>query len=284
MKPNSIAQRIISVTEPADRLIIQDFPVESEVPGDCDDITVVSANLWHDWPRYRDIRERLGCFTKLVKDEGVDIILLQEVVRTKNFAVDEWLHKNLGMAYVYSPANGNVSGIGFEEGLAIFSRFPISAPCLAQLSDRRNPLVKRIALGISIKTIWGVMSAFSVHLGINGRQNEAQFSRLFEWVEENSGEMPALIGGDFNAGERSSQIQRAQNSWQDTFRYLNPGSDGFTHEIQWPWGGVLHKSRLDYVFLRRGGSFWNVTEARHVTMRDCQISDHKPVLIKLSNK
>lgn len=279
---NSITQQILSGDEPSERFIIRGFPKGYEIPEVSDHITVLSANLWHDWPRYRDLRERLEYFSELVKAERVDIILLQEVARTKEFAVDEWLNKHLEMAYVYSRANGDSKGIGFEEGLAIFSRYPISLPRLAQLSDTRNPFVRRIGLGISICTTWGELVAYSVHLGINGHQNEIQYSRLFHWVEEKSGELPALIGGDFNAQEKTSQIRHAQEEWEDTFRYLNPESDGFTHEIQWPWGGVMHRSRLDYVFLRNGLKPWKVVEARHVSMRGCQISDHKPVLIRIA--
>ena len=60
------------------------------------------------------------------------------------------------------------------------------------------------------------------------------FIRLYIWVEDKSGKLPALIGGYFNAREYTPQIQRAQDSWQDTFRCLNPESDRFTHTIHWP--------------------------------------------------
>jgi len=274
------AQRISAVTEPSGRISIMDDPENYRGRTSDQHVAILTANLWHDWPRQRKFRERLECFVELVQKEAVDILLLQELARIKDFKTDEWLADQLGMAYVYSRANGHASEIGFEEGLAVFSRFPINKPRLVQLSDHKNPFVRRIALGTSIEVYGGNLLAFTVHLGINGRQNESQFCRLINWVEEQSGSVPAVIGGDFNARENTSQIRHAQNSWQDSFREINPDDDGFTHEIQWPWGGTLTRSRLDYLFLRKGKIPWRVDEARHIETDDCSVSDHKPVLIK----
>jgi len=279
-KIKPFAQHIISLTEPSGRILIMDDPGNQELKKPVEHVTVLTANLWHDWPRRRRLRERLECFVELIKSEKVDIVLLQELARTPEFAADEWLSSQLGMAYVYSRANGHAHGIGFEEGLAVFSRFPLSKPRLAQLSDQRNPFTRRIALGASIETTWGEFIAFSVHLGLNGRQNENQVSRLINWVDKQSGNIPAIIGGDFNAQEHTRQVKSAQKSWHDTYRNIHPGTDGYTHEIQWPWGGILKQSRLDYLFLKKGNHAWNVFEARQLDMKYCPISDHTPVLIK----
>jgi endonuclease/exonuclease/phosphatase family metal-dependent hydrolase len=255
-----IAKRVLSIAEPSGRIVFMENPGIREINKTDENITILTVNLWHDWPRRRQLRERLACFVELVRDEDADIILLQELTRTPDFAADEWLSDQLGMAYLYSRANGHAHGIGFEEGLAVYSRFPIRKPRLAQLSDRRNPFTRR--------------------LGINGRQNENQFSRLIRWVEKQSGNSSAVIGGDFNAQEHTRQVRNAQKSWQDSYRSIHPGTDGYTHEIQWPWGGILKQSRLDYLFLKKGKHTWNVFEARQLDMYDCSISDHKPVLIK----
>lgn len=275
-----ITQRIISVAEPSGRISIMDDPENQGQRTFDEQVVILTANLWHDWPRQRRFRERLECFLELVQKEKADILLLQELARTKDLKTDEWLADELGMAYVYSRANGHASEIGFEEGLAVYSRFPLKNPRLAQLSDHKNPFFRRIALGTSIEIYGKDLLVFTVHLGINGRQNESQFCRLISWVEEQSGQVPAVIGGDFNARENTTQIRNAQFSWHDSFREFNPGDDGFTHEIQWPWGRTLTRSRLDYLFLRKGDLPWRVDEARQVEMDNCSVSDHKPVLIK----
>lgn len=277
---NPFTERIISVTEPLGRISIMDNPIKEGNRTADEQISILTANLWHDWPRQRRSIERLECFIELVLEEGVDILLLQELARTKDFKTDEWLADQLGMAYVYSRANGHANEVGFEEGLAVFSRFPIKEPRLAQLSGYKNPFFRRIALGTEIEVYGENLLAFTVHLGINGRQNEEQLNRLMNWVDEQSGSAPTVIGGDFNARENTSQIRRAQNYWYDTFREFNPQKDGFTHEIQWPWGGILSRSRLDYLFLKKGIASWRVDEARQLKISDCRVSDHTPVLLK----
>jgi endonuclease/exonuclease/phosphatase family metal-dependent hydrolase len=274
-------RRIISVTKPSGGISMVDNP-KSEISMPLEDrLTILTANLCHDWPRKRGLKGRLECFAELVDKQDADILLLQEIARTKEIYADEWLGEKLGMAYVYSRANGHAKNIGFEEGLGVFSRFPIAEPRLAQLSDHMSPFHRRIALGASIKTNIGEIVAFSVHLAINSRKNRSQVSRLKDWVDEQSGVVPAVIGGDFNAEEHSSQIQSAQSSWCDSYRVINPGDAGYTHQLHWPWGEVLRQSRLDYLFLRRGESQWSVDEARPLEMDYCSISDHRPVLTKI---
>ncbi|HEX7975934.1 MAG TPA: endonuclease/exonuclease/phosphatase family protein [Anaerolineales bacterium] len=273
-------RRVSAVAEPARRLSIRPFP-ENPAHERGAGITILSANLWHDWPRYRRLEERLDDFSRLVEAHRADIVLLQEVARTPRLRADEWLSKRLGMAYVYSRANGHEQKIGFEEGVAIFSRFPLHQPLLQELGDQRNPFVRRLALGITAETHLGRLKAFSVHLGLARRQNAAQLAHLRSWVAEQAGELPALVGGDFNAREGTSQIRQAQSAWLDPFRRLHPLAAGFTHELHWPWGAVLHRSRLDYIFLRSGARPWQVVEARPIEGPGKPHSDHQAVLVRL---
>jgi endonuclease/exonuclease/phosphatase (EEP) superfamily protein YafD len=94
--------------------------------------------------------------------------------------------------------------------------------------------------------------------------------------------LPALVGGDFNAGEGTRQIKALQRSWLDTFRQLNPFADGATHELRWPWGGLLRRQRLDYIFLKAGQGHWSVLEARHLVTPGMPHSDHRAVLLRLA--
>lgn len=165
----------------------------------------MTANLWHDWPRQRRLLSRLEAFAAMVQRERVDVLLLQEVSRTPDLHVDAWLGQQLGMAYVYARANGDEAALGFEEGLAVFSRFALTAPRLRQLQPEPLPFVRRLALGVTVRTSWGEIPAFSVHLALARRQNAAQLDDLRRWI----GDAPAIIGGDFNAHETTPQIQGA---------------------------------------------------------------------------
>ena len=276
-----LAVRVLAVAEPAGRLSLKPLPAHLTARG-CETLTVLSANLWHDWPRRREWPERLESFAQLVEAESADIVLLQEVARTPGLRADEWLARRLGMAYTYSRANGHEEAIGFEEGLAVFSRFPVVTPLLRHLGARANPFVRRLALGADVETPCGSLLVFSVHLGLLRRQNAEQLAHLRAWVGEAAGARGALIGGDFNAHERSSRIAQTQRMWLDTFRHLHPHADGTTHELRWPGKLLLGRRRLGYLFLHPGERRWSVLEARHVDAPGGPHSDHRAVLARLA--
>lgn len=264
-------------------LVFQPLPQDAPVhAADLRPLTLLSTNLWHDWPRYRDQEERLERLARLIEREQVDIALLQEVTRRPALRVDEWLSRRLGMAYVYSQANGHESAIGFEEGIAIFSRYPLARPQRRQLDKRARRFVRRLAVGVDVATDAGPLAVFSVHLGLLPHHNAQQFASLQSWVTAVAGGQSAIIGGDFNAPETSTQIAQARGHWLDTFRHLNPHSDGATHELRWPWGRPLRRKRLDYLFLQAGRQPWRVLEVRHLHPPDGPHSDHHAVLARLS--
>lgn len=217
----------------------------------------------------------------MTEAQKADVILLQEVSRRPNICVDQWLSERLGMAFAYSRANGNEAGIGFEEGLAVLSRFPIQTLHLRQLGSNLNAFIHRLALGATVNSPWGPFVAFSVHLAMLRRQNALQLARLHTWLKTATGGLPAVIGGDFNSSEDSPQITRARSIWTDTFRLLHPNADGTTHELHTPLGGVLRRSRLDYIFLQPGEAKWEVLETRHLDGCAGPHSDHRAVLTRL---
>jgi len=250
--------------------------------GSCNSVTIISANLWHDWPRHRRVLERAEDFASLVEAHSAEIILLQEVSRTRYLRLDEWLAQRLGMTYAYSRVNGHLESIGFEEGLAILSRYPLSAPILKPLGGGRNPLVRRLALGAVVASPCGPLFAVSVHLGLRRRHNIAQLACLRAWLARAADGLPALIGGDFNATEAAPHMARTRHIWLDTFRHLHPSADGTTHVLRWPWGATLRRSRLDYIFYQPGIAGWQVLEASSLTAPNRPHSDHKAVLARLA--
>lgn len=245
-------------------------------------LTVMSANLCHDWPRHRRWAERMESFACLAEREKADVLLLQEVARTRRLRADQWIAHRLGMAFAYSRANGHERGIGFEEGVAVFSRYPLDAPRLHVLGRGAIPWVSRVALGVTVHTPFGRILAFSAHLGILPFGNKVQVEQLCSWIGWMAGRRPALIGGDFNAAEDTPQMRRIREVWIDTFRRLHPDADGTTHELRWPWGGSVRRRRLDYLFLRPGRAAWSVLEARHVRASPWPHSDHHAVVLRLA--
>jgi endonuclease/exonuclease/phosphatase family metal-dependent hydrolase len=274
---------VAAVKEPTNQVIYYATPATQTNAKPCKPITIISANLWHDWPRHRQLFPRLSAFADLAETEAADIVLLQEVARTTKLKVDEWLAERLGMGYAYARANGHESGIGFEEGLAVFSRFPLGTPQWHQLGASALQMSQRMALGANVNTPCGNLMVYSVHLGIYAKENFRQINRLQDWIGSTASEQTALIGGDFNAHENKSQIHHIQKRWLDIFRYMNPDGDGTTHEIRWPWGQPLRRHRLDYLFMQKGGTHWNVLDAKHISAKVGKgfHSDHRAVMARV---
>jgi len=276
----AFAKAAISVAEPAGRISLQSEPHPVPVE-DCGAYTVLSANLWHDWPRFKNLEERLEGFAKLVQSERVDLLLLQELARIPNFKADEWLAERLNMAYVYSRANGSQK-IGFEEGLGVYSRFPLKRlPFIRQMSQAHNPFSRRLALGVEVDTPCGEIVAFSAHLGLMRKQNARQLRELYAWVKEITSGRSAIIAGDFNVSEGARHMKHVRSTWLDTFREIHLYRRSPTHVIRWPWGGALLSHRLDYIFLQPGYPEWQVLDVRHIDPHEGPHSDHRAVLARL---
>jgi endonuclease/exonuclease/phosphatase family metal-dependent hydrolase len=221
-------------------------------------------------------------FARMIEAVGADVVLVQEVVRTSDRQMDHWLAERLGMGHSYTRANGHQASIGFEEGLAVYSRFPLLSTRVRRLEPRFSRFVNRLALGAELLTPFGSFWAFSVHLGLLQSQNASQLHDLHQWVTTVTGTRSAVIGGDFNAAEHTPQIQAARRRWLDTFRVLHPLADATTHILRWPWGSPLRRSRLDYLFLHRAEPDWQVVEARNLSADELPVSDHRAVLVRIS--
>ncbi len=242
-------------------------------------LTVLCANLWHDWPRRQRWPERLESFARLAEDVEADILLLQEVARTRTLRADRWMADRLGYALTYARANGDLDAIGFDEGPAILSRFPLGEVRVHQLSRGRNPFARRVALAAETETPFGPLLVVSVHLGLVQRHNAGQIRRLRGWVAAIAGSSPAVVAGDFNAPESRSEIAATRREWTDTFRLVHPERDAATHTRA--RRRPRHR-RLDYIFVAQPpGAPWDVVEAAHLDAPGGPHSDHRAVLARL---
>lgn len=278
------AGKVRALRQVPERMAVRPWPRCIRPAPQADELVVLTANLWHDWPLRRRLPERLEAFAQLVEAEGVDLVLLQEVARWRDLWVDEWLGDRLGMAYAFSSANGDVSTIGFEEGPAILSRYPLQGAHHLRLDTGSSSLVRRKGLAAQVLTPAGPLWASSVHLSLVAGPNRSQIQRLEEWAHERARSAPVLIGGDFNAPEWSKRIRSLGSRWQDLYRHLWPSGDSATFELRWPWGGPLLRQRLDYLFLRRGLHPWRPVEARIIRAAGGHSSDHSFVLARLRSQ
>lgn len=274
-----LTKRFHAVSQHAGWITLRESPQLGEWQDD-GSLTVLSANLWHDWPHQHRWRERLEAVARLVEEQEVDFALLQEVARTRSLRADDWLADRLGMASAYARANGDLDSIGFEEGLAILSRRPIEQVQIRQLGQSRNPLTRRIALAAAIRTRGGRLWVTSVHLALHRDRNAGQLRLLREWITDISQDDLAVIGGDFNAPEDRREIERTQEQWIDAVRTRHPDDPAHTHG-----GGRWRRGsrRLDYIFLKQPRSqSWRIINAEHRDGPAGAHSDHRAVVTRVA--
>ena len=246
-----------------------------DAPSTAGQLTVLTANLQNPYARGRvgshALIDRLERFARAVEAEEAGILLCQEVGRGRDFRVDEWLAARLGMTSFYQRANGDAGRWGREEGLAILSRYPLSAPVTCLVG---GGLWRRPALGAMATTPLGEVAVYTAHLSLRPWRNRRQAANLRAWVEATAGERPAIIGGDFNADETAPHMAALRRVWTDAYRATHPAGEGWTHELSL-FGRVLARRRLDYLFLRQGQS--NIRVVNSCVTKGAAFSDHRAV-------
>ncbi|MEA3439381.1 MAG: endonuclease/exonuclease/phosphatase family protein [Chloroflexota bacterium] len=220
-----------------------------------DSIRVISLNMLHGYQNFDNLSARLDLIAGEIQSLDADIVLLQEVPWTQGTGnAAEHLSQRLGMNYAYYRANGNRKIIGFEEGEAILSRYPIENPKGIELHPRASVFEHRVVLQASIATHLGEVLVFVTHL-TNGDPdiNAKQSAALLEYVDQQD-ICYRIVAGDLNAQEDSVQIKSLSDCWIDTYRIVNPDLNGFTcciDNINSAPDETLEK-RIDYIFIAPG--------------------------------
>lgn len=152
---------------------------------------------------------------------------LQEVNQTAA-AVARMLEE-AGCAYHWSWLPAKIGYDRYDEGMAVFSRAPITAAenlLLSQINDYNNWKTRR-ALGICAGDVW----YYTVHLGW-WKDEEEPFADQWNILAAAAGAKPlAFLLGDFNSeadvrGEGYDLILRS--GWQDTYRLARQRDEGYT--------------------------------------------------------
>jgi endonuclease/exonuclease/phosphatase family metal-dependent hydrolase len=218
-----------------------------------------------------------------------DIVALQEASQSRRHGnVPERIARRLGMQVIFAPATERLFGfwpldqlivglMGFKEGSAILSRFPIVASEVYDLPRCRRWLDPRILLRAELSTPAGPLQIFSTH---TARGDECQIQRVGELVREHRGTGPALLMGDFNTPETSRVVAalREEASFVDAFRSANPDATGAT---VWQRIEVERRTasrRVDFIFVLNGlESMTGVRSSRVVLDRPGRLPDGAPL-------
>ena len=168
-------------------------------------LRVVTYNLLHDGPGSgffkgsTYLEDRLEMAIRELKTLDPDILAVQEASDSRRHGnVPERLARALGLHVVFAPATEHMFGLrpldsvivgllGFKEGSAVLSRFPIAASQVYELPRRRNWYDSRILLRAELSTAWEPLQIFSAH---TARGAECQMERVGEIVRISSATAP----------------------------------------------------------------------------------------------
>jgi len=255
-------------------------------------LRVLSLNMLHGFPRFERLDARLDLIAAEIRRLDPDIVCLQEVPWHWGSAAQD-LAERAGFNYLYLRANGNRWTILFEEGEAFLSRYPLRDAAATELEGSAGFFEHRVALQATAITPWGDLRVVSTHLTHGDPAvNEAQAASLVALVSAGTPQgLPAVVAGDFNAREDSSQIRALRAAdWIDTFRAAHPDDPGLTCCID----GVTdpdqaHGKRIDYLFLVPGDEPVSVLDSRIILNRPVPwgdgrlwASDHAGLLTTLA--
>ncbi|MXW01129.1 MAG: serine hydrolase [Holophagales bacterium] len=185
-------------------------------------LRVLQLNAFHGYPdpegrlvvpgRPSDRLRRAGHLATEVSRLQPDVVVLQEAW----CAVDEgcladYLAGELGFHAVYARANGSLRWLGFEEGSAILSRFPVADPRVWPLGPDRDAFERRIALTARIDYPGLPFELVGAHLA-NGDTDLAgtQAAGLLERL--GGSERPAVVAGDLNLPSDHAVLARFQEA------------------------------------------------------------------------
>jgi len=231
-------------------------------------ITVVSFNVLHGgpWSGFAGDGHRLERRLEIVADALAalrpDVIALQEASVSRRLGnIPERLARRLGLHHVYAPATSHVFGdgllsrvivgaLGFHEGSAILSRFPIIAWDVHALPPCERHVDPRVLLRARLDTPWGFLDVFSAHTS----RDVCQVRRVAELVAERRTGLPSVLMGDFNSVETSPAIRALteEAGFIDTYRRANPDARGVTVWQRVDGPVATASRRVDYVFLVPG--------------------------------
>lgn len=245
------------------------------------------------WGENGPWQERLALVARELGNLKPDVIAMQEVRqvagRIPNQA--ETLAGPLGFSHVFAPSTHWGGG---DEGLAIISRFPITAHEVRRL-PHSTETEGRIVLSAAVDGDSGPFWVHTTHMSFReneGRMREDQVLMLDETVVAHKNDNPQILMGDFNTVPLADEIRwlgglttlgGRRVHYQDAWDVVNTGAPGYT----WAranfytdrMGWLRADRRLDYIFVttpRRDGR-GSVHTARVVLDQPMTLASGEPL-------
>ena len=184
-----------------------------------DRIRVIDFNVLHGYPDFEDQETRFQDTLAAMRALNPDLLVLQEVWSTHAHGkMAERLGRKLKMNHVYARANGSLNRIGFEEGSAILSRFPIVEARSIVLTPRRPVYENRIAVIAKIDVNGEIVTIVGAHLSYFDEATSAAQARSL--LSRLPSDHLLFLAGDFNARSDSPAVGLVRDA---QFRDSLPG-------------------------------------------------------------
>lgn len=232
-------------------------------------LRVLNFNILHGYPHFPEQEQRAEQTIAALAALDLDVIVLQEAWRTRHHGdFVAQLGEALGMDSAFARANGNLERIGFEEGEAILSRYPILQAMRMQLEPRKPFFERRVAL-LCILDLGDGETLTVVGTHLDNRDLDvanAQAAHLAGRIEPLG---RPIIAGDLNAPSQSPALGAFEALG---YRDLLPG--GIDH-VLFPSDSSWQVQRVDWALASE-----HVEELIGVRT---QLSDHPAVLVELAH-
>ena len=228
-------------------------------------IRLATFNLW--W-RFGDADARQPAIETVLRRAQPDVVALQEVWFTGQMSLAGQLSAALEFHTAWAPAadSSRWQARGHPDhgiGNAILSRWPVETMDIVTLPPGDRPDESRFAVSAMIATPFGRQRITNVHLNSGWHHNEIrrrQLAHLVSWIaDQDLGDLPAALLGDFNAGPDFDEIRPLTGRSApyddrlpliDSWEYVNGDDPGYTWDRANPQRPSGEPSfRVDYVFV-----------------------------------
>jgi endonuclease/exonuclease/phosphatase family metal-dependent hydrolase len=269
--------------------------------ADARPLRVVSFNLYHGgvgsvrWGDGDLLEQRLAMVIEQLRQLDADVVGLQEASTGRDRGdVAARIATALGYQQVRAPAGYRwVPGLvrwalGFDEGPAVVSRFPIVASEARALAPCARGY-RRMVVCARLAAPDGPLDVCSAHTS----DSPCEQRSLAAALARRDRSVPLVVAGDLNATADAPGVRglRRKCDLVDAFAAANPGGPGFTVWQPPRASRPLARRRVDYVLARpartgtlRVAASWVVlrTPGRGPDLRMLWPSDHYGVLADLA--
>ncbi|MBE0543973.1 MAG: endonuclease/exonuclease/phosphatase family protein [Verrucomicrobia bacterium] len=238
----------------------------ASTPSEAKTFRVMTYNIHHG--EGLDGKVDLLRIAQLIKEEGADIVALQEVdkgvERTQRRDLPAELAALTGMTCVFS---NNYHYQGGEYGNAVLTRYPV-----VRWTNRHYKMLRpgeqRGILQLVLKVHGREVLFMNTHIDYRADDSErwSNVAEIEELAKQYAG-LPMIMCGDFNDTPESRVCRRIGESFDDTWARVGQG-DGFTIPVKQP------RKRIDYIWISKDKVF----EPLKAWVPYSEASDHLPVV------